>query len=52
MRHASRVGRFGGEERCIRGFGAENCAKRDFGLGGRILLKWIAKKHDEVGGMN
>jgi hypothetical protein len=39
---------YGGEERCIQGFGGENLRERDHledtGIDGRIILGWIVRK--------
>jgi hypothetical protein len=45
-------GTYGGEEKCIWGFGDETprCYLEDLGIDGRILLKWVFKKWD--GGMD
>jgi len=44
---------YGGEERCIQGFGWGNLKERDHwgdpGVDGRIILRWIFRKRDVVG---
>jgi len=48
-RWAGHVARMGGEERCIQGFGGENCGRNhlvDTGVDGRIILRWILRKWD------
>jgi len=41
---------YGGEERCIQGFGGKNLKERDHlgdrGLDARIILRWIFSKWD------
>ena len=41
---------YGGEERCIQGFGGETCGKKDHledpGIDVRIILRWIFRKWD------
>jgi hypothetical protein len=41
--------RYGGEERCIQGFGGENCEINhlvDRDVDGKIKLRWIFRKWD------
>jgi hypothetical protein len=35
---------YGGEERCIQGFGGGKDHLKDPGVGGRVILKWIIEK--------
>jgi hypothetical protein len=37
-------GIYGGEGRCIQGFGEKNMTGRDHFSGGRMILEWIFKK--------
>ena len=37
---------YGGEERCIQGFGGETRGKEDQGVDGRIILRSILRKWD------
>jgi hypothetical protein len=37
---------YGGEERCIQGFGGERDRLGDPGVDGKIILRWIFRKWD------
>jgi len=47
--------KYGGQERCIHGFGGENLTERDQfedpDVDGRIILRWIFRKWDVCGGL-
>jgi hypothetical protein len=47
---------YGGEERCIGGFGGENVRERDHlegpGVDGKIILRWIFRRWDRGIGLD
>ena len=43
---------YGGEARCIQGFGEENLIERDHLKDGRIILRWIFRKWDGGHGLD